>query len=140
MNICAKVINVLSIQIFKNSFPFCSVCQKNTTNRIFIISIVILDRLVKPPRLENEWSGRNYRYDFIFLYIILQITKLMGGVPFDNVTVSSFYDRVKYHESIDTKSNHNLVLRFSWVLRQFNLCGIQLFRYDLNNILYIYLE
>ena len=49
-----------------------------------------------------------------FLYIILQIAKLMGGVPFDNVTVSSFYDRVKYHESIDTKSqNHNLVLRFS---------------------------
>ena len=49
-----------------------------------------------------------------FLYIILEITKLMGGVPFDNVTVSSFYDRVKYHESIDTKSqNHNLVLRFS---------------------------
>ena len=104
MNIYAKVINVLSIQIFKNSFPFCSVCQKNTTKRIFIISIVILDRLVKPPRLENEWSGRNYQYDFIFLYIILQITKLMGGVPFDNVTVSSFYDRVKYHESIDTKS------------------------------------
>ena len=49
-----------------------------------------------------------------FLYIILEITKLMGGVPFDNVTVSSFYDRVKYHESIDTKSqNYNLVLRFS---------------------------
>ena len=49
-----------------------------------------------------------------FLHIILQISKLMGGVPFDNVTVSSFYDRVKYHESIDTKSqNHNLVLRFS---------------------------
>ena len=39
-----------------------------------------------------------------FLYIELQIAKLMGGVPFDNVTVSSFYDRVKYHESIDTKS------------------------------------
>ena len=78
------------------------------------MTIVILDRTVKPPRLENELSGRNYQYDFIFLYIILQITKLMGGVPFDNVTVSSFYDRVKYHESIDTKSqNHNLVLRFS---------------------------
>ena len=78
------------------------------------MTMVILDPTVKLPRLENECSGRNYQYDFIFLYIILQIAKLMGGVPFDNVTVSSFYDRVKYHESIDTKSqNHNLVLRFS---------------------------
>ena len=68
------------------------------------MTIVILDSTLKLPRLDNEWSGRNYQYDFIFHYIIFQIAKLMGGVPFDNVTVSSFYDRVKYHESIDTKS------------------------------------
>ena len=66
--IYTKILDVLSIQTSTNICPFCAVYQENTTTVIFIITIVSLDCTVKLPRLENEWSGRNYQYDFISLY------------------------------------------------------------------------